>query len=80
MSHNFVRVAVLVSSTEMNDNIHDLLNLPEIKWTSEGQIKKHLSLPSVVLQCRVTLGKVTSGRDLSIGQNTDTHRRRKLDS
>lgn len=45
---------------------------------SEGQIKKHLLLPSVLMQCRDILGKLTSGMDLSIGQNTDTHGRRKL--
>lgn len=62
-----------------NNNISRVLHdLPEAKWTSERQIKKHLSFPPVLMQRRDTLGERTSEKGLSTEQNTDTHRTRKL--
>lgn len=60
----------------LNNNTFTVLqDLPEIKRTSEGQIKKHLSLPPVLVQRRDIWDEMTSGKNLSTGQNTDTHRR-----
>lgn len=38
-----------------------VFDLPENTWTSEEQLKKHLSLPPLLRQCSNTLGDILSG-------------------
>lgn len=37
-------------------------DLPENTWTSEEQLKKHLSLPPLLMQCSNTLDDILSGK------------------